>query len=85
MASVKGSAARKRIFFCLAKSETASPMLEKNVPASMTTPSLEASSFAAVTASAGLPPSSLEITSSFLPSTPPAALISSSASRQPLR
>ena len=55
------------------------------MPASIATPSLATSSLAAVTASAGLPPSSLLITSSFLPSTPPAALISSRASCQPLR
>jgi hypothetical protein len=85
MASVSGSAARKNTFFCLAKSLTARPMLERKVPESMATPSPATSSFAAVTASAGLPLSSLEMTTSFLPLMPPAALICSTASCQPLR
>jgi hypothetical protein len=81
--SVSGSAARKKIFFCLAKSVTARPMWERKVPVISTAPSRETSSSATRTASPGLPLSSREITCSFLPSTPPAALTSSTASSQP--
>ena len=49
----------------------------------MLTPSRVTSSSATRTASPGLAPSSREITSSFLPSTPPLALISSIAISQP--
>jgi hypothetical protein len=60
-------------------------MLERNVPVNIATFSLDTSSLAAVCASAGLPPSSLEMTTSFFPLMPPAALTSSTASCQPLR
>src|SRR5205807_1250061 len=76
MASVRGSAARKKTFFWLAKSLTARPILDRKVPASIATFSPDTSSLAAVCASAGLPPSSLETTTSFLPLMPPPALIS---------
>src|SRR5260370_666728 len=84
MASVKGSAARKKTFFWFAKSLTARPMLDRNVPASIATFSLDTSSLAAVCASAGFPPASFETTTSLLPFMPPAAFIFSTASCPPL-
>jgi len=83
--SVSGSAAMKSTFFCFAKSATASPTFEANVPMMKWTFSRVTSSSAMRTASPGLPLSSRETTSSLRPNTPPAAFTSSTASSQPLR
>ncbi len=81
--SVSGSAARNGIFRCLAKSATASPTFDGNVPISMDTFSRDISSSATRTASPGVPLSSRDTISSGRPSTPPAALTSASASSMP--
>src|SRR5207244_10716517 len=60
-----------------------SPTFEAKVPISRATCSREIRSSATRTASPGVPPSSRDTTSSWRPSTPPARLISSSASCQP--
>jgi len=83
--SVSGSAATNSTLRCLAKSVTARPMFDRNVPNTTDTRSRETSSSATRTASPGLALSSREITSTFWPSRPPDALISSSASSQPFR
>jgi hypothetical protein len=83
--SVSGSAARNSTLRCLAKSVTARPMFDRKVPKIASTFSRETSSSATRTASPGLPLSSRETTSTLRPSSPPEALISSSASSQPLR
>ncbi len=74
--SVSGSAARKSTLRCFARSATASPTLDANVPISSTAFSRDSSSSATRTASPGLPLSSRDTISSGRPSTPPAALIS---------
>ena len=58
-------------------------MFDRKVPVSTSTFSRETSSSATRTASPGLPLSSRVMSSSFLPLTPPAALISSTASSMP--
>ena len=68
-----------------AKSDTASPTFDRKVPVSRLTFSPLTSSAARRTASSGLPPSSREMTSTLRPSSPPAALASSTASCQPMR
>jgi len=73
------------VLFCLAQSETARPTLERKLPVIMTTLSDSTSSWACFTASAGWPLSSRKITSIFRPSTPPLALISSTAISMPAR
>jgi hypothetical protein len=59
---------------------TASPTFEANVPISTSALSRDSSSSATRTASPGVPPSSRDTICSLRPFTPPAALISSSAS-----
>ena len=81
--SVSGSAAMNSTRRCLARSATARPTLDGNVPISSATRSRAISSSATRTASPGLPLSSRETISSLRPSTPPEALISSSASSIP--
>ena len=59
-------------------------MWEKRVPEMSATRSFDTSSSAIFTASPGFPASSRDTSSSGRPSTPPAALISSSASSTPI-
>ena len=86
MASVSGSVAMNSVFFWLAKSATARPMLDRKVPTRKETFSRVSNSSATRTASPGVEPSSRNTISSLRPpSTPPLALISSWASCMPLR